>query len=172
MKFRIISIFSILVLSISVFSCTDDLLYDPAEIGDGESAIIAEISFTPLVATLSRSVQGGESGDAIRDMNSICVLVYKQNGELFNKYYFDSSQYTLQPNTDNPSDTPGSASSDGQHRAEEETVKATVKIKNLPYGYYRMYAVANVPASELSDAVVAEPRQCTCKQPDVRIFFR
>ena len=61
MKFRIISIFSILVLSISVFSCTDDLLYDPAEIGDGESAIIAEISFTPLVATLSRSVQGGES---------------------------------------------------------------------------------------------------------------
>lgn len=156
MKFRIISIFSILVLSISVFSCTDDLLYDPAEIGDGESAIIAEISFTPLVATLSRSVQGGESGDAIRDMNSICVLVYKQNGELFNKYYFDSSQYTLQPNTDNPSDTPGSASSDGQHRAEEETVKATVKIKNLPYGYYRMYAVANVPASELSDAVVAD----------------
>lgn len=156
MKFRIISIFSIIVLSISVLSCTDDLIYESSEIGDGESAITAEISFTPLVATLSRSVQGGASGDAIKSMNSICVLVYKQNGELFNKYYFDSSQYTQQDNTENPSDTPGSLSSENPHRAEAKTVKATVQIKNLPYGYYRMYAVANVPASELSDDVVVD----------------
>lgn len=152
MKFRIITIFSVFLLSIGLFSCSDDPIYDSGDLGEGEASVTADITFTPLVPTLGgRAVQGGTHGEAIKDMENICVLMYNDKG-FYKKYFFDSSKFTLSNTTDTPDGYPA----DGTHKAESFTKKARVRLDKIPFGYYRIYAVANVPESVLTDEFVQD----------------
>ena len=144
----IASLMAVMLLGAS--SCTDDLLYDPTIIGEGEAAITADLNFYEINSRLeSRAVEGGTPGEAIGAINSVCVLAYDINGDLVKKYtQNDLEEYDYKPadNTSSPSD----AIKDNEHQAETPTGRATFKIgvnkveNRLPFGKYRIYAVANM----------------------------
>ncbi|MCM1332385.1 MAG: hypothetical protein NC248_07230 [Bacteroides sp.] len=137
-------------IMLAVSSCTDDLLYDPAVIGEGEAAITADLNFYEISSRLeSRAVTGGTPGNEIGAINSVCVLAYDLEGNLVKKYTrADLEDYDYKPadNTSSPSD----AINAGEHQAEAATGRATFKIgvtkveNRLPFGKYRIYAVANM----------------------------
>lgn len=154
--FHSIILFTLMACLGLLSGCVDELPADPSDLGRGDAYVTAEVSFPSLNTALSRSVSGGTPGDAIKDINSVCVVIYDKAGAFVRKEYFDRASLVIDENTENPSDTPSSPSSNpGEtgstgHRAEAATKKATVKLAKLPYGYYRMYAIANVPDSRFT----------------------
>ncbi|MCM1093536.1 MAG: hypothetical protein NC421_06230 [Lachnospiraceae bacterium] len=137
-------------IMLAVSSCTDDLLYDPAVIGEGEAAITADLNFYEISSRLeSRAVTGGTPGNEIGAINSVCVLAYDLEGTLVKKYTKDDLEdYDYKPADNNSS--PSDAINAGEHQAEAATGRATFKIgvakveNRLPFGKYRIYAVANM----------------------------
>lgn len=149
----LISLFSLLTLS-----CIDDNVYDPNYVGDGEADVKAEVYFTAPNPTLSRAVEGGTPGGAIKSINNVCVLCYTNTGTLVRKYYFP--EVTTEETDANPSDRIPELSTnpnaEGEHRAETKTVKTTLTLEKVPYGRYCMYAIANVADDKLTDDVVKD----------------
>lgn len=139
-----------LILAVGLAGCQDDYLYGPDYIGEGESNINATISFHPLDPALdSRS-----PGNAVHDVNNLWIVMYSVNGDgeaTFYKKILASSLpgYTCNQNGNSaePSDveTGSNLGSTG-----ETTPHASFSLDNVPYGRYKIYAVANV--ADLSDA--------------------
>lgn len=164
-----ISILSI-ALAFVLSSCKDDLLYDPDFIGEGDAEVTAEITFPSERVALSRAagdgevvegeVKGGEPGDAISTIESVCILFYDAQlgdnyGKFVKKYYFGkgSPDMTVSGTTDRPSDYPGAGGEPVDDK--EDTQRATVRLGVVPYGKYKIYAVANVPEEKFTDDVVS-----------------
>lgn len=158
MKIRLYYILAFILLFIGLSSCEDERIYDPSFIGEGEATIAAEITFTPLQAALSRAVEGGTEGNAIKEIESLCLIFYNENGNLYRKVYLNDGEFETSNITDNPSDRPSSPSeapdATGEHRAEKTTRRAKVAIPNIHYGRYYIYAIANVPESFFTDDVI------------------
>lgn len=159
-KYFIYTILSTL-LPIAATSCEDDLNFGPNGFGEGEATVSAEVTFTPLVSALgSRAVRGGTPGNAIRNIDQLWVVIFDSKGKLYGEgtdgkagIYKITGYKTETDNWGTPSDAPSDSSSDPEdknpHRAESTTVKATFTLPvSLPYGNYRMYAVANVDLSK------------------------
>lgn len=131
--------------------------------GDGKGNINAHIDFSDVeLNVLNTRVNNGTPGSAIKNVESLCVFIYRKvenngsNGE--------ESQYTLYryvPKADlinfelennNNYDTASDAVPDGTHQAEatdksnpgNATPKAKFTIKNVDFGNYQIYAVANM----------------------------
>ncbi|MBD5298482.1 MAG: DUF4906 domain-containing protein, partial [Bacteroides sp.] len=144
-KINIWPVVSALLLAIAMTACQDDRLYDDSFIGEGESDLHATVSFIPLATGLDTR----SSGTAIKSIKNLCIVIYKSNGEYYtqfmandcNDYNYDekantgmpSDYKTNQPTTDYPLD-----------KAESSTPMASFTFKSLPYGRYRIYAVANL----------------------------
>lgn len=141
MKKFICNILSIVLLLTATTGCTDDPLYDPSEIGEGEAAISAEVTFRPLSTALSRS-----EGNAISSIKNIHVFVYKLNGQL--ERHIIPTDIVPGSNESIPDDYNGT-------QAEKTTASASFSIGKLPYGKYRIYAVANVSDDLLTDKATA-----------------
>lgn len=162
-KFSLISVLIILLISAS--SCVMDGLHDTDEIGEGTANVTAEISFDQLTPALTRATSGGTSGSAINDMTSICVLLYKLDGSVLTdntgkplKYYFSNVQTEIS-GQDKPSDEVDTGNPESGHWAqtsETSTVKATVNLPDIPYGKYKIYAIANVPNTMLTEEVISD----------------
>lgn len=141
---KLLSFITAVVFGVALSACRDDLLYDNSIIGDGEASISATVSFIPMGTGLDTR----SSGTAIKEINSLCVLVYTLDGNLFDTYTSTTAgemvdySCTQDGNTDYPSDAPTGTGLD--HASESKTPKATFKISNLPYGKYHIYAVANL----------------------------
>lgn len=146
MKSKIYNILLTLVIALAAVACAEDPLYDPSYIGEGEAEVTAEVTFTPLYPSLSRSVTGGTPGDAIKEIENLCIVFYNEKNEYVNHFYYDEP--TTADSTDKPDDY------NDTNRAEEKTRKATVKIPKLSYGKYHVYAVANVDKELLTDEIV------------------
>ncbi len=136
-----------------------DRLHDTVEIGEGTANVTAEISFDQLTPALTRATSGGTSGTAINDMTSICVLLYKVDGSVLTddkgkplKYYFSNVQTEIVDHN-KPSDMGGA---DWVQTDATSTVNASIKLTNVPYGKYHIYAIANVPESEFSEEVITD----------------
>lgn len=125
-------------------SCIDDDIVSTIETGDGEALVQAEVSFKPFAQGLTD--ESRTAGDAIKDIKNLCVLVYnvtEAGTELRKSYY-------LTPGSQ-PSDTyykiteeqRADADADNGKKAENQTDHAEFKLK-LPYGTYKIYAVANM----------------------------
>ena len=131
------------ICTLAAVSCSDDFPYYSGEIPEGEGNLSATITFTPNQA----SNLGGTRtpGDAIQTINSLCVLVYTTDGELVRKYLqsellnYNCNQkgYTVDKDKDHLDGTAAEAE-------ETETPQATFTLPGLPYGRYRIYAVANM----------------------------
>lgn len=149
MKIRLYYILAFILLFIGLSSCEDERIYDPSFIGEGEATIAAEITFTPLQAALSRAVEGGTEGNAHKVLNNIHLVFYKENGEF--AYHFPFENPDVSPSKDKPSDKPG----DGEHRAEEETLKSSLHIPMVSFGKYKIYVLANIPSGILTDDLLS-----------------
>lgn len=162
---KLFYIFGVLILLLSAFSCVDDKLYDPEGIGEGMANVTADISFDNLTPALTRSTSGGTSGTAINNLSSICVLLYKTDGSILKdpdgqprKFYFNDVHSEIS-GQDIPSDQVDPNHPENGHWAQSEetsTVNATVNLTDIPYGKYRMYAIANVPENVFTDEVISD----------------
>lgn len=157
------------LLPLAATSCEDDLNFGPNGFGEGEATVSAEVTFTPLVSALgSRAVSGGTPGDAIKSIDQLWVVVFDSKGNLYGPQLeggkagiYKITDFKTDTNNTSPSDAPQEPSdnpnsTDPIHKAESETVKATFTLPvSLPYGNYRMYAVANVDLSEYAATISA-----------------
>ena len=149
--------FSIYILLCTLFlgsiACQDDLLYKGGEIGEGESLVSATVKFKPLTPALNGNTRA--AGDIIKSIKSLCVLMYNEEGKLLKAYPLEyagdgvttpsEGKYTLK-NMDRSGDKK-TESIGGENKelssAESQTPHADFKL-TIPYGRYRIYAVANI----------------------------
>lgn len=148
------------ILSFTASSCKDDLLYNGGEVGEGECVISGTVkfkSFTPALngSTRAEDVTGGTKGDAIKEINSLCVLLYDENKNLLNKYFLMPKDATGADGADGVYEVTGESRKDHTDNeytdadgkplppAEAETPRTTFTLK-IPYGKYYIYAVANM----------------------------
>ena len=142
-------------LLIGLASCIyDDLELNDGPIGKGEGNVSFSVTFDALTASRlgkqSRSTQG-IGGDAIRNINDLCILWYDLEGNLAGSRYLERSQLTI-----DEIDRPAS-------QTDAKTEQATFETR-IPYGRYRMYAVANM--GDLSASHAAE----IAKEQDFRVI--
>lgn len=139
-----------ILLSLSLFgaltACQDDLLYDDTQIPDGEAMVTASVDFHPLVETETNPDSRSQKGDAVKNIENLSVFVYDAEGKLLNIYNdTDFADYKVfqkneeGSNTDMPNDAGGKPV-----QSEESTSRATFTLKNMPFGKYYIYAVANM----------------------------
>lgn len=116
-------------------ACADDPLADGASPGQGESVVTFGAMFRPLRdASLGKTRSA--KGDAIGEIDDIFVVWYLENGVMAGCRYFSNGELTL-------TDVPRSES-----KTERETKHAEFSCE-VPFGRYRIYAVANT--GDLSD---------------------
>ena len=76
---------SLCILLAVITSCMkDDLRNSGGEIGEGESCVSATVEFKPLSASTLGKTRS--AGNAIKDIGSLCVLLYGTDGKLAGKY--------------------------------------------------------------------------------------
>lgn len=138
----IYSIIATLCALCGITGCADDLDFRPTEIPEGEAVISAQVSFKPMMAALSSR----SAGDAIKSIGNIHVFVYDRDGNKVK--HIQVTEVTEGSNNGKPSDYNGVA-------AETETASASFTINRLPYGQYKIYAVANVSDDLLTDEATA-----------------
>lgn len=118
----------------TVTSCYDEFMKQEF-IGEGKASISATLDFKPMSSALSRT---RAAGDALKDINSLHVLLYGEDKKLIKNWKIE--EYTVSNEGRNDSDAENGSS------AETSTKRATFKLpKEIDFGKYYMYAVANIP---------------------------
>ena len=171
------SLFVLLTLCFS--ACEDDLLYDTTEIGEGEATVNVKVEFHSLEPALgSRS-----AGNAVDKVNQLWMVIYKVNADgseagLYEKVrIYDSTEgYTLEGsdfnidqagNVNVPSDAETVTPSGNQNvgpadgtigGSGEKTPSATFKLSHIPFGRYKMFAVANVDLTNVDCTTINDLR--------------
>lgn len=157
MKSKIYDILITLVFSLAAVSCTEDPLYDPSYIGEGEAEVTAEVTFKAFTPSKSsRAVEGGASGSLMKHIDNLCVVFYvidDNQDKLAYTLFYD--KLDTEDSTDAPSDITYGESG---HRAETTTLKTTIRIPKINYGKYHVYAVANVDRSLLTEDVLSDSK--------------
>lgn len=111
-------------------ACVDDNIRDFGDIPEGEAVISAVVDAKALMPALeSRAVHG----NTIKKIETLWVLAYNADGKLVKTY--TGEELLLKRETE--------VTHTGENVAEAATTRVTFQLK-IPYGYYRMYAVANV----------------------------
>ena len=118
----------------TVTSCYDEFMKQEF-IGAGKASISATLDFKPMSSALSRT---RAAGDALKDINSLHVLLYGEDKKLIKNWKIE--EYTVSNEGRNDSDAENGSS------AETSTKRATFKLpEEIGFGKYYMYAVANIP---------------------------
>lgn len=138
-------------LALLYTGCVDDTFADyNTDYGDGIGNLQVQVEFE----NLSPALDTRAAGDAIGPVSNLQMVIYSySNGTAtFRERVVcnELEDYTLisQGNSAEPSDT---ISCNDQHAGGqfestgEKTDRATFSIKDLPYGAYKIYAVANAP---------------------------
>lgn len=99
-------------------SCKKDIGLTDEIVGTGESLVECAITFRPMTPALNGKTRA--AGDAIKGINSLCVLLYDGAGNLVENYPII-----------------------GYKESQTPTSRATFSLK-VPYGRYYVYAVANM----------------------------
>ena len=147
------------IASLMICSCSDDFPYGFGEIPEGEGSLTATVTFTPTLGTNLNATR--TAGDAIQTINSLCVLVYsaEENGTLIKKYTKDELKDELSDYKENSYNVTDADHLDGNqaHADEKTTAQATFTLPGLPYGRYKIYAVANMgDMTEYEDIIQTE----------------
>lgn len=123
----------------TVTSCYDEFMKQEF-IGEGKASISATLDFKPMSSALSRT---RAAGDTLKDISSLHVLLYNKDKTLIDKWKIEG----YSESDENRTDKDAEANPNGEHHTAETTTKrATFKLpKEIDFGKYYMYAVANIP---------------------------
>lgn len=141
---RNITIYTLLcLLFLGVLACVDDRFYSQDKIGEGVCVIEGTVKFKSFTPALSVNTRA--AGDAIKQIKSLCVLLYDESQALQKKYHLTSEEAggdgVFSVSDVDRSDY-GGRDEEGE-RAESQTPRATFRLA-VPYGKYYIYAVANM----------------------------
>lgn len=125
------------LMIVTVAGCQDDFLTQET-IGEGKANVSATLDFKPMSSALA---QTRAAGDALKEINSLYVLLYDEEKKLIEQWTrTDLKDYVESDESRNDTDA------ENGDKAEEQTKHATFKLpKEIGYGRYYMYAVANIP---------------------------
>lgn len=127
--------FILFLMILVVTGCQYDFLAEEI-IGEGEAVVSATVDFKPMSSSLARS---RAAGDALKDINSLHVLLYDQNRTLIKSWQIAEYAVSDEERTDADAEN-------GKNTAETTTRRATFKLpEEIAFGRYYMYAVANMP---------------------------
>lgn len=125
-----------LIISALFFvSCTDDLFEGGSTIPEGQSLVTATVEFSPLVPALSGKTRS--EGDAVKSINSLCVLFYDADGNLAYHRPLTAGGTSGVPDT--------YVVTDSARVSDTESVTPHADLTmSVPYGRYYIYVVANM----------------------------
>ena len=128
-------------------ACTDDWFNNRYEqMPEGETNVNATVEFFPLRPALD--VKTRTAGDAIKDINNLCVLLYDKEGNLTKTYYLlPEGSASTEGNNGSFSiknEDRTNADAEGGPTAESWTKQASFRLSGVPYGNHYIYAVANM----------------------------
>lgn len=122
-------------LAIVSTSC-DGVFMEDSPFGDGSASVSVTMDFKPMSSALTRS-----DGEALKDINSLHVLLYGENQSLLKTWEIDMDGATLSDETRFDKDA-----ENGTGTAETMTKHASFELpEEIKFGRYYMYAVANIP---------------------------
>lgn len=141
MNCRVIYVLSVCLALSGLSACIEEPMFEDGLVGEGESTVSFGAVFRPMEdATLGKTRSLG--GNEIADINDMSVVMYRQDGSLASYYYFDKDELTV---TDEP--RPGY----------DESVTKNVAFQcKVPYGRYRIYAIANMGNLTTDDRILTE----------------
>lgn len=159
---RISRYIAVLFAVVAMQSCVDDFEFvDPNAIPEGEGDISLELNFEPLASgNLGRSAIDAPAGDAIKSLKDASILFYdaatgrlaKDMADNVMIYHFTRDQLGIRSVPRDPQDA-----SNGQ-LAETHTDHGTATLKDVKFGQYYIFAVANLGGSKSSTRQkLAEP---------------
>ena len=144
-KYLLHIFFAVAVLMLP--ACTDELPLPDGYIGDGESLISVDLEYEPSAEALGGQ-DSRSAGDALNEINSLSVVIYKLDGSLYRIY--NKAQLLDFNNKLNNTDKPGDYGD--KPAAEDTTARATFRLPDpLPFGKYYMYAVVNLGKDVTAD---------------------
>lgn len=128
-------------------ACTDDWFNNRYEqMPEGETDVNATVEFLPLRPALD--VKTRTAGDAIKDINNLCVLLYDKEGNLTKAYYLLPEGSASTESNDGSfkvkDEDRTNADAEGETSAESRTQQASFRLSGVPYGNHYIYAVANM----------------------------
>ena len=128
-------------------ACTDDWFNNRYEqMPEGETNVNATVEFFPLRPALD--VNTRTAGNAIKDINNLCVLLYDKEGNLTKTYYLlPEGSASTEGNNGSFSvkdEDRTNADAEGDKTAESWTKQASFRLSGVPYGNHYIYAVANM----------------------------
>lgn len=125
--------YAILLLTIvAATGCQDDFA-EQEIIGKGQSTVYVTLDFKPMSSALTRT-----SGDALKEIESLHVLLYDDKGNIKEKWQIAEYDVSDEKRTN--------ADAENGIKAENQTKRATFKLpEEIEFGRYYMYAVANIP---------------------------
>ena len=180
MKFSRYISFLTIFSALCFTACEDELPYDSVVIGEGEATVDAQVSFHALESAL----ESRAAGNAVDVINELWMVIYEVNADgtekgLYEKVrIYDSSDndYVLpgsdfdidqDGNTANPPDAevaPSGSNPDGNiGPSGESTPTAKFKLRHIPYGRYKMFAVANVDLTDVYCTTIEDLRNTRFK---------
>lgn len=148
----ITNIFVMAVVATAFASCKDDLLEAPGLPGEGSAPVEISMGFMPMSEADnntggSRAYPGvAPPGDGMNTLTAddVCLLFYDSDGNLMQIYSAaDFLNFNVSDQDRNDSDVPQGPGTSGV-AAEENTKQATFRLKEIPFGRYYIYAVANL----------------------------
>ena len=135
-------------------SCIDEIEYPEGEIPEGNTTVMAEVRFTPLVeaaldGTSSRAngLEFGSgntnapTGDSMDAISSLYLLFYTADGNLIPDLTYEVDLAKNKPVLEDRVDEDASNGTSAQ----EKTYCVNNITMTLPNGVYKMFAVANIP---------------------------
>ena len=122
----------LLLLLTTTGGCADDILHNPNE-GPGDGTVSMTLSFEPMYAS---NLTTRTEGDAIKNITSLGIVFFATDGSLI-KIVNQGDSEILDWNLDQNGNT-------FEDKTEAHTPKATFRLKDIPFGVYRAYAVANM----------------------------
>lgn len=129
-------IFYLLLSLFLLSSCEDDFKYQTQNPGKGDSDVTFCMSFHPETGCSLGDTRAAK-GDAIREIENLFIILYDQNGDDTGlHYYIEKPDTTSVPRDEYCPD-------DDAPTTENKTMQAKVRCR-IPYGTYRIYAVANM----------------------------
>ena len=145
-------IFCIILLMLQFIpaACRDDYFMNE-ELGEGNATLSVTLCFDQEDAALGTTrAEGGDEGNAIQNINSLCMLFYDTTGKLVHNYIVKGEGLVIDPDVsgwsynleDNRIDE--DKDEQGNQFEDSKTGTAMFKLRPIKRGKYYIYAVANM----------------------------